>query len=586
MTQRTTWNLGLLYKGNNDPEIEKDLKAIEKACTAFEKKYKGKDFTSTASKLKVALDDSEKLSLAIKGSKPWWYFALKVDLDSGDSNSSARATKYEQRITEATNRVTFFHLEIAKISKQKQKEFLKNKVLHPYKYQLEKIFRSAKYNLTEGEEQLADLLSQPAYGAWIDGREKFLYQQTVEFKGKKIPVVEVVSTLSEYKEADRKALAEKLNEVFKKVSVFAEPELNAVYNFKKIMDERRGFKTPYSSSVLGNEQEDVVVESLINLVTKNFKIAHRFYNLHAKLLKEKKIGHEDRQVKIGEIKKKFSFETASNIVRDTFSKIDPKYSEIFDNFLKEGRFDVYPRKGKKGGAYCWGMGELPTFVLLNHVDDIRSVETLAHEMGHAIHTELSKVQPPRYEKYSMAAAEVASTFFEQAVVDALENELSIKERVILLHNKIMGDMSTIFRQVAFFNFELELHNLIREKGQVSSEKIAELMSRHLKSYMGPVADITLDDGYFYVYISHIRRFFYVYTYAYGQIVSRALYENWKKDPKYAAKVERFLSAGRSMSPDDIFKSIGINTRDPKFFEAGLKGIEADIKRLEKLAKKA
>jgi oligoendopeptidase F len=110
------------------------------------------------------------------------------------------------------------------------------------------------------------------------------------------------------------------------------------------------------------------------------------------------------------------------------------------------------------------------------------------------------------------------------------------------------------------------------------------MQKNLKSYVGKEVEVTEDDGYFYVYWSHIRRFFYVYSYAYGQLISRAMYEKWKTDPSYAKKVEQFLSAGKSKSPKDIFASIGIKT-DKAFFEQGLKAIEADVIKLEKMAKK-
>ncbi len=257
---------------------------------------------------------------------------------------------------------------------------------------------------------------------------------------------------------------------------------------------------------------------------------------------------------------------------------------MLDNFARRGQIDVYPRQGKTGGAYCSGLNQHPTFLLLNHVDDIRSVETLAHEMGHAIHTELSKKQLPHYRGYSTATAEVASTFFEQLAIAKLEQHLSDKEKLIFLHNRLLGDISTIFRQIACFNFELELHQRIREAGQLDKEEIAKLLAKHLRSYTGAAMKVTSDDGYFFVSWSHIRRFFYVYSYACGQLVSRALYEKWKADPSYATKIEQFLKAGCSMSPENIFKSIGIDTTDPAFFEGGLKAIESDISQLEKLAK--
>jgi oligoendopeptidase F len=185
----------------------------------------------------------------------------------------------------------------------------------------------------------------------------------------------------------------------------------------------------------------------------------------------------------------------------------------------------------------------------------------------------------------MSTAEVASTFFEQAVLSEMEDQFTDEEKIILLHNRILGDITTIHRQIACFNFELELHQRIRNEGQLSKEDMAKLMKKHLQSYLGEAFDITDDDGFFFVTWSHIRRFFYVYSYAFGQIVIRSLFENWKKDPAYETKIREFLSLGGSMSPEDIFKKVGIDTSDPKFFESGLKSIEKDIDRLEKLVSK-
>jgi len=583
-TNKTTWNLSLLYKNEKDPEIEKDLKKIEGLCQAFEKKYKKADYISSVEKLSKALKDQESLARQINGNKPWWYFALKGRLDSGDNNATACATKFSQRITKAGNKISFFDLQIAQIPKKDQKKFLHDARLKQYKYALLRIFKHAEFDLSIPEEQIIDLLSQTSYGMWVRGQEKVLGEQTILFKNKKIPVTQATSMLSDLPTQERREVQTKINEVSKSIAHFAEAEINAVYNYKKVLDERRGYKKPYSSTVLSNENDEKTIENLVHLVTKYFSISKRFYKLHAKLLKEKKLTYADRAATIGKIEKKFDFETSAEIVRGTFNNIDKKYGDIFDTFLKNGQIDVYPKQGKSGGAFCWGMGGLSTFVLLNHTDDINSVETLAHEMGHAIHTELSKPLPPQYQDYSMSVAEVASTFFEQVVSDELEHHLSKDEKVILLHNKIKGDVSTIFRQVACFNFELELHQEIREKGQLSKSDIAKLLAKHMRAYLGDVVDVTEDDGYGFVGWSHIRRYFYVYSYAYGQLVSRALFENWKKDKKYAKKIEQFLSSGSSMSPYDIFKAIGIDTSDATFFETGLKSIEKDIARLEKLSK--
>ncbi|MDO8590074.1 MAG: M3 family oligoendopeptidase [bacterium] len=584
MKIKTSWNLKLLYKSDKDPQIEKDLKAIETLCASFEKKYKGKQFTNTPQELLKILNESEKLNERIDSCGPSRYFHFKTDLDSSDSKSFAVSTKYGQRLTEAGNKIKFLGLEIAKVPTNKQRIFLNYPALKPYKYLLYQIFSNAKYNLSEGEEQLEDLLSQPGYGMWVDTQEKLLNRQAIKYKGKDLSVSKAIDSLSHMPKKDRRDIYGKINIVLKSISHMAEGELNAIYNFKKIMDKRRGYRKPYSATILGYENNEKAIETLISLVSKHFKISHRFYKLHAKLLGERKIKPADRNVNIGDIKTKFDFPKSVNMLRTALGNFDKEYSEIFDKFLENGQIDVYPKKGKTGGAYCSGHGQLPTFVLLNHVDTLKSFETLAHEMGHAIHTELSKSQPSRYRDYTIATAEVASTFFEQVVSEETEKLLSNKEQIILLHNRLLGDISTIFRQVACFNFELELHESIRRDGQVSKENIAKLMSKHLKSYLGDAVEVTDDDGYFYVCWSHIRRFFYVYTYAYGRLISRALYEKWKADHTYAKKIKTFLSAGGSMRPEDIFKSIGIDTSKNAFFEAGLKGVEKDIAKLEKLAK--
>ncbi|MCX6755516.1 MAG: M3 family oligoendopeptidase [Candidatus Nomurabacteria bacterium] len=583
--EKTSWNFGLLYKNEKDPQIEKDMQEIENLCGNFEKKYKKLVFIKNPLILSKAMDDYEKLCGSLNKSKPWWYFTLRKDINAMDEIAQSASTKFQQRITVATNKITFFTLEIGKIPAQKQKSFLANKSLLKYSYFLGRIFETAKYSLSEKEEQLKDLLSQSSYEMWVDGQEKVLNQQTVEHKGKQIPISQAMNILADLPKKDRRDLHQLILKSLKSISYFAEAEMNAICNYKKVNSDLRGFKKPYSSTILAYENDEKTIETLVSTVTKGFKVSRRFYKLHSELLGEKQITLADRGVKIGEIKKKFDFNTSVEIVSRAFTSVDKKYADMLHSFISNEQFDVYPKKGKRGGAYCWGMGSLPIFVLLNHSDNIRSVETLAHEMGHAIHGELSRTQPVLYRGHPISTAEVASTFFEQVAINSMESLLSDEEKIIFLHNKIMGDITTIFRQIALFNFECELHQKIATEGQVSKEEISRLMAKNLRSYLGDSVKVEDEDGYCFVSWSHIRRFFYVYSYAYGQLISRALFENWKKDPAYAKKVEQFLSAGRSMSPKDIFKSIGIDTSDPKFFETGIKSIENDIKKLELLAKK-
>ena len=347
MKMQTSWNLKLLYKSDKDPQIEKDLKTIEILCASFERKYKGKQFTKTPQALLKILDESEKLSERIDACGPSRYFHFKTDLDSNDSKSFAAGTKYGQRLTEAGNKIKFLGLEIAKIPAYKQKIFLNYPALKAYKYLLTQIFTNAKYNLSEGEEQMEDLLGQPGYGMWVDTQEKLLNQQVIKHKGKDVPIAKAIAGLSDMGKKDRREVHDKINIVLKSISHLAEGELNAIYNFKKIMDKRRGYEKPYSATILGYENDEKAIKNFVSLVSKHFHIAHRFYKLHAKLLKEKKIALADRGAKIGEIKIKFDFPKSVAMVQSVLGKIDNEYLHMFNKFLEHGQIDVYPKKGKR-----------------------------------------------------------------------------------------------------------------------------------------------------------------------------------------------------------------------------------------------
>jgi oligoendopeptidase F len=163
--------------------------------------------------------------------------------------------------------------------------------------------------------------------------------------------------------------------------------------------------------------------------------------------------------------------------------------------------------------------------------------------------------------------------------------LSDKEKIIVLHDKINGDVATIFRQISCFNFELELHNAIRTKGSVSKEEICTIHNKNMQAYLGPAFRMIPDDGYMFASWSHIRRFFYVYSYAYGSLVSKALLRKYRQDPSFWCKIEIFLSAGGKDTPENILKEIGIDVTKPEFFMEGLKTIEDDIALLEGLTRK-
>ncbi|MDO8579385.1 MAG: M3 family oligoendopeptidase [bacterium] len=580
---KTSWNLGLLYSGHNDPVIERDMTTIERAYSTFEKKYRGKtDYLENETKLVKALSDFESLFEKLPLTKPLSYFHYCQDLDSSLVIARSKATQLMERFAKNDHKIVFFELSLAKISVNRQKKFLKSKKLKHFIYYLDFIFKRAKYDLSEPEEKILGLKSIPAYQQWVMGTEKILGQTTITFQGKTLPLPEAMGKIADLPINPRRKLHELVMKKLETISDVAESEINAIVTDKKINDELRGFKNPYDATILGYQNNQKSVLALVNAVTKNFPVSHKFYALKAQLLKLPHLEYSDRAVGIGKNVKQIKFEEAVGILREVFGSLDQRFLSILESFLAKGQIDVYPKIGKTGGAYCSGNMNAPTFVLLNYTSTMDQVMTFAHEMGHAIHTEFSKSQTPLYENYSTSTAEVASTLFEAFVFDAVFEKLSKEEKIIALGKRINDDIHTIFRQIACFNFENELHITIRREGGISKDEIRILMNKHMSSYLGPIVHMRKIDGNMFVSWSHIRHFFYVYSYAFGQLISRALYARYKEDKTYLIKIKKFLSAGGSDTPENIFKSIGVDVTKSDFWEKGLKSIEKDIEKLEKL----
>lgn len=583
---RTEWNLSLLYDSLTDSRIEADVARTERDYKAFARTYNKQDapWLVQAQALVKALTAYERLSV-LPGERAVLYAHYLRELDATRTDADALLMRLDERLTKVGTLVMFFENRLAKIPKAQQRIFLKDARLQKYHYFLTRLFLSGKHILDEKEERILALTSNPRSSLWVSGVDKMLNKLTVRIQGKTMPFNEAITKAPVRKSAkERHNWHQALMYALKEAGDFPESEMNAVFTNKKTSDELRGYTSAYDATIMHYENDARSVLALVAAVTKHFAIAHEFYALKSEMMGET-LAYADRSAPVGDTKKKIPFTDAVQIVGDAFRRLLPRYGEILTAFLAQGHIDAYPRLGKAGGAYCSGSVAAPTYVLLNHTDDLRSLYTLAHEMGHAIHTERSKEQGVVYQGYSTAVAETASTFFERVVFYDVFKTLSKEEQIIALHNKIQDDIATVFRQIAFFNFELALHSKVRTEGWVSKEEMARLLSTHLKSYLGPAVAVDEMDGYSFIYIGHFRRPFYVYSYAYGQLISNALYEKYREDPAYIEKIDAFLRAGGSATPERIFKNIGIDVTNPDFWESGLKTIKRDIQTLKKLIRK-
>jgi len=592
----TEWNLGMFYSSHEDSRIEADVKILEATNESFEKKYRPKDgvapaYLTNETALVEALTDWEALCATASGFKPAFYLGMIREVDSANTVAEAKSNALSARLAKSGNKTVFFPLMLGKIAPEAQARFLKSEKLARFHYYLKHIFDTSKYDLSEAEEKILNLKSLPSYSLWVDGQSKLMAAQTVRYgagkKAKQMPIAEAINKIPSLPMKNRRQLWVDVRTKLKDIGSFAEAEMNAICTDKKINDELRGLKEPYSATLLGYQNDEATVLNLVNTTTKAFPVAHRFHKLKAKLLKVPKLEFADRAADVGKVSRVVKFDEAVQITTRAFEKVGPQYVEIFQRFLKNGQIDVFPRKGKRGGGFCTCGTVLPSLILLNHADTMDGVMTLAHEMGHAIHSEMTNAtQPILLRGFSTSVAETASTLFENFAFEEVFVTLTEKEKIIALHDRINDAIMTVFTQVACFNFELALHRAIREKGALSGEEIAKLLNTEMAAYLGPSVKLHPDDGYRYVWWMHIRYFFYTYTYAYGFLVSRALYQRYKQDKSYLKKIEQFLSAGSSKSPEDIFKDIGIDVTKPEFFADGIRAIKDDIARLERLAKAA
>ena len=581
---KTIWDLSLIYKSINDPKIESDIQLIDKNITEFSKKYHtvDLDFINSKESILRSLNDYNNLLDILKRMKVFTYFHSLHDINLSDNKIKAKKNKVFEQLNDFDRKLIFFKDAISKIKPSIQEEIMKDASFSDFHYFLKIIFEN-KHRLTPAEENIMSLKRLPAHGMWVDMAKKAYSTTMLKWKGKMIDINEAHQILAMMINlGQREKLAMEIYRALEKAGDFAEAELNAIVTNKKINDKLRNFAKPYDATVLDYENESKTIETLVETVNKAYKISHKFYKLKAKILGQKKLNYWDRSVDIGKISKKFTFEESVNKLDELFSTIDPKFSKLLSEYVQNGQIDVYSRKNKQGGAYCRSGYVEPTYILLNHNDKYYAFCTLAHEMGHAIHTYLSRTQKPLYSGYSMALAETASTFFENYSRDFVEKDFSQNEKLIVLHDRISGYISTIMRQIACFKFELDLHNTIREKGYLSKEEIGDLHIKNMSHYMGPSVKFAKETKYGYVNWLHIRRFFYVYSYAFGLLISKALLRKYKEDKSYWSKIEQLFSSGCKDSPENLLAEIGLDIRCDEVWKEGLKAVEEDVDAFEKL----
>jgi oligoendopeptidase F len=577
-----TWNLAHLFDNDEDPRIEKKRKFVEQKSYAFINTWKGRtDYLRDPALLKKALDEYEawKKSYGSEGDEGY-YFWLRTSQNQNDPVLKAKFNLIEQFSKKIQNDIQFFYLRIAKIPEKLQKRFIQYPGLKEYRHYLERLFAESKYLLSEPEEKIMNLKSSSSYANWVKMTSSFLAKEersVISENGQRgmKPFSEIASLMNSGQKKVRDSAAKAFNDILKKHVDVAEAEINAVLANKKVDDELRGLSRPDLARHISDDIDPEIVDTLIKTVSGRFDISSRFYDLKARLLKVRKLQYHERNVEYGTISRKYSYQDSLKLIIKVFTNLDQMFARILDGFIRNGQFDVYPGKGKSGGAFCaHNLISQPTYILLNHTDRLNDVLTLAHELGHGINNELIRGKQNSLNFGTpISTAEVASTFMEDFVLQEIVRKADDELRLSIMMMRLNDEVSTIFRQVACYRFEQELHDQFRQKGYLSKEDIGRLFRKHMASYMGDSVEQSPGSDNWWIYWGHIRSFFYVYSYASGLLISKSLQKSVKEDPRFIGKVKEFLSAGLSDSPKNIFLKLGIDITDKRFWDRGIEEVE-------------
>ncbi len=494
-----------------------------------------------------------------------YYWGLKESLDQSDPAIKAQNNKLEEFSVRLHNQNQFFLLKLSKVSSDKQKELLEYPELVNFRHFLEHLFASGKYVLSDPEEKILNLKNNSAHASWVRMTSQFLSEEIIAEK----TLEQYLSDRYSHDINTRQTAGEAINKILAKNVKIAEHELNAILNDKRINDNLRGIYRPDLVRHLSDDIDSEVVDAMIEAVSSKFSLANKYYETKAKILGVPKLNYWDQVASIGKIEIQYDYEKSVKLISEVFTQLDPEFKRIFIGFVDNGQIDVYPKTGKRGGALCAiERPTQPTYILLNHTNNLRDVLTLAHEAGHGINNELMKSQKFAVNFGSpLSTAEVASTFMEDFVLQSLPRNKS------LIMKKLDDDISTIFRQVAAYRFEQELHETFRKKSYLAKEEIGEIFQKHMSSYMGDFVIQNEGSQNWWVYWSHFRSFFYVYSYASGLLISKALQNKVKQNPKFIEKVKWFLSQGSSDSPKNLFLALGIDITDKDFWLSGISEIE-------------
>lgn len=524
----------------------------------------------------------EELSSVITG-----VITLRLSEDTHDEKVLAVRSRWGQIATGLGNELIFFTNWFTFLDEADAARFIAARELAPYRYFLERLRVFKPFTLTEDKERiiaLKDSGSSPGelYSV-LRGSMRF------ELDGEAMTEEELRTRIHDQDPEVRERAYASLAAPFEENrTLVVELYKGVVLDWHNEELEIRGHASPIEVRNLSNDVSDRSVEALVSAVVKNEQRMRRYYALKREINGS---AYPDSRLHLyapyaHQPTKRYSFEESRDLVLDVFERFDPRFAQLAREVFDARHVHVYPKERKRTGAFSYSITtKTVPYVMLNHAGELQDVFTMVHEFGHAVHGQLERRNPELVSHAGLPLSETASLFAELLLTERLlADSASDEERIAVLFENLDGFYASVIRQIGFLRFELEAHERI-PKGASRSELDA-LYRSILESEFGDMRIPALFDGE-WSRLPHIHgRPFYVYSYAWGNLLVLALFETYRADP--AGFVDRYLellAAGGTRPPMELLREFGVDVESESFWSKGFDIVDKQIDELERLAQK-
>ncbi|NPA27402.1 MAG: M3 family oligoendopeptidase [Chloroflexi bacterium] len=582
MYEPTSWSLTDLFP--SDQAWEAALQELEQAVARFERHREALGPEVTADQLRAWLQELEAIMRLV--ARIMSYASLRFSENTQDPKALAMLAKARQLMAQVQNRLLFFDLWWKQLPDE-QAERLLQRVGERYRYYLEykRLFRD--HTLSEPEERVINLKDVSGVAAlrsvYSTLTNAYTFPLEVEGEVKRLTRGELVPY---FRHPDPELREKAYQALF---SVFLEDKQPLAQIYQAVTQDwhneqvvLRGYPRPISARNLINHLPDEVVDTLLDVTRRNRTVFQDFFRVKARALGMERLRRYDVYAPVEPSDRQYTLDEAMRLILDAFTAFDPRFAAMARRVLDEGHLDSEIRKGKTSGAFCLtALPGLTPWVLVNFQGRISDVATLAHELGHAIHGMLAAEHSVFTFHAPLPLAETASTFGEILVLDyLLQHETDPKARREILFGYLDENYATILRQAYFALFEIYAHDHFPRGA--SADDIAAHYYGLLQEQFGDAVELSDEFRWEWILIPHFYRVpFYVYAYAFGQLLVLALYRRYKQEGDAFKPVYfRLLEAGGSRAPMDILADAGVDPRDPAFWQQGFDTLAEWVRALD------